>query len=118
MILRQYKLDLLARFTDIKSVNLKIGQDQITKELGCSSSILQRYAHDVNMLSPYRIPSDSHKGRQNISNTNIDDNSNREYDLKTTSNVLKNTSKDLLQIKKANCKKDPCMRLLKLAVNI
>ena len=40
----------------IKSVNHRLGQDQIAKELGCSSSTLQRYRNDINMLSPYRIP--------------------------------------------------------------
>ena len=34
------------------------------------------------MLSPYRIPSNSHKRRQKISNTNLDDDSHRERDLK------------------------------------
>ena len=31
LILRQYKLDLLARFMEIKSVNPKLGNDQIAK---------------------------------------------------------------------------------------
>ena len=28
---------------EIKSVNTKLGQDQLAKEIGCSSSTLQRY---------------------------------------------------------------------------
>ena len=68
LILRQYKLDLMARFMEIKSVNPKLRQNQIAKELGCSGSILKRYRNDVNMLSPYRIPPNSHKRRQMISN--------------------------------------------------
>ena len=53
---RQNKLDLMARFMDIKSVKPRLRQDQIAKELGCSKSTLQRYGNDINMLSPYRIP--------------------------------------------------------------
>ena len=34
------------------------------------------------MLSSWRILTTSHKRRQNISNRNLDDNSNREHDLK------------------------------------
>ena len=44
------------------------------------------------MLSTYRIPSNSHKRRQMISDKNLDDNSNHEHDLKRhqiTSNDLK-----------------------------
>ena len=52
LILRQYKLNLMARFMEIKSVNPKLRHDQIAKELGCSGSILKRYRNDVNMLSP------------------------------------------------------------------
>ena len=38
---RQYKLDLMARFMEIKSVTPRLRQDQKNK-LGCSSSTLQR----------------------------------------------------------------------------
>ena len=50
LTLRQYQLDLSASFMGIKSVNLKLGRNQIAKELGCSSSILQQYSNDINML--------------------------------------------------------------------
>ena len=48
----------------IKFVIPKIRQDQIAKKLGCSSSTLQRYRQDINMLSPYRNPPNSNKRRQ------------------------------------------------------
>ena len=80
MILRQYTLDSMARFMEIKSVNPKLRQDQKAKELRCSISTLQR--QDINILSPYRIPSNTHKRRQMISNTNLDDNPNREHGFK------------------------------------
>ena len=77
---------------EIKSVNPKIKQNQLAKEVSCSSSTLQRYRIDINMLSPYRIPPNSNKGKQIFSN--------REHDLERlqrTSNDLKRpqtTSKD------------------------
>ena len=49
---------------EIKSINPNLGQDQTTKELCCSSSTLQRYRHDIIVIPPYRIPSNSHKRRQ------------------------------------------------------
>ena len=93
LILRQYKLDLMARFMEIKSVNPKLKQNQIAKELGCSSSILRRYRNDINMLSPYRIPPNiTNKRRQKISNTNLDDNSDCEHDLKRPQLTSKESS--------------------------
>ena len=73
----------MARFMEIKSVNPNIRQDQLAKKLGCSSSSLQRHRNDKNKLSPYRIsPNNTHKRRQKISNTTLDDFSNLEFDLK------------------------------------
>ena len=42
LILRRYTLDLMTRFMEIYSVNPKLKQSEITKELGCSSSVLQQ----------------------------------------------------------------------------
>ena len=39
---------------EIKSVNQKLKQSQIAKEIGCSVSSLQRYRHDIKMQSPYK----------------------------------------------------------------
>ena len=57
LILRQYKLYSMGRLMEIKSDNPKLRQDQIAKEIGYSSSTLQRYRHDMNTFSPYKIPS-------------------------------------------------------------
>ena len=54
LILRLFKLDLMARFMEIKAVNPKLKQSEITKKLGCSSSTLKRYRNEINILSPYR----------------------------------------------------------------
>ena len=96
LILRQYQLDLMARFMEIKSVKPKLGQDQKPKKLSFSSSTLQRYRNDKNMLSPYRIPPGNHKRRRKISKTNLGDESHCEYDLKRsqmTANDLKNLNR-------------------------
>ena len=39
---------------EIKSFNPKVKQKEIAKELGYSSSILQRYRYDIKMQSPYK----------------------------------------------------------------
>ena len=65
--MRQFKLDLMASFMGIEAVNSKLKQGQIAKELGWTSSTLQRYRNDINMLSPHRIAPDSHKRKQKTS---------------------------------------------------
>ena len=55
LILRQYKLDIMARFMEMKSNNPKLTQKQICKELGFSDSTVKRYRNDIKMPSPYRI---------------------------------------------------------------
>ena len=73
-----------------KSTSPRLRQDQIPKEFGCSSSTLQRYRQDINMLSPYKNPPNNHRRRQKILN--------REHDLEKTqitSNDLKMTSENL-----------------------
>ena len=92
LMLRQYKVDLMARFMELKSVNPKLNQNQIAKELGFSSITLQRYRNDRKMLSPYRTPpNNTNKRRQKNSNTNDDDNSNCQHDVQR----LRMTSYDL-----------------------
>ena len=87
----------------MKSVNAKVIQDQIAKDLGCSSSTLQRYRQDINMLSPYRIPPNSHKRKQYISN--------REHDLERfqmTSIELKRPQLTSEEVTNENVKSPKC----------
>ena len=71
LILRHYELKLMARFIESKPFNQLLGQNQKAKELGSSSSTLQRHRQDVNRLSPYRIPSNSYRRRQKTSNEDL-----------------------------------------------
>ena len=67
-------------------------QSEIANQLGYSSSTLQRYKNDMKVLSPYRIQ--SNKRTKKASNTNFNNDSHRETDVKgpqMTSNDLKTT---------------------------
>ena len=96
LISRQNKLNLMADFMRVKYENPKMKQSEITNLMGLSSSTLQRYRNDINMLSPYRInPNNTKKRTKKASNTNFDNNSHHELDVKRhqmTSNDLKMTS--------------------------
>ena len=63
----------MATFMEIKSINPGLEKYEIAKELGCGSSTsLQRYRQDVNMLSSYRTPPNSNKKGQKILNRKHD----------------------------------------------
>ena len=63
LISRQYKLNLMADFMKLKYENPRMRQSEIANQLGMSSSTLQRYRNDINMLSPYRISPNNTKKR-------------------------------------------------------
>ena len=69
---------------EIKSINPKFEQSEIARELKISSSPLQRYRREINVLSHCRKPpsSNTHTRKQNTSDYS-------ERDLKMTSNDLK-----------------------------
>ena len=52
---RYYNLNVKADFMRIKYENPKLKHSEIANQLGYSTSTLQRYRKDINMLSPYRI---------------------------------------------------------------
>ena len=93
LISRQYKLNLMADFMRVKYGNPKTKQSEIANKIGMSSSTLQRYRNDINMLSPYRIhPNNTNKRSKKVKNTDFDNNSHNEADVKRpqmTSNDLK-----------------------------
>ena len=58
-------------------------QSEIADELAYSSSTLQRYRNDINMLSLYRFhPKTTNKRTKKASNINLNNNSHRECDRK------------------------------------
>ena len=108
LISRQYKLDLMSKSMCINFENPKIKQCEIANQLGYSTSNLQRYRNDINMLSPYRInPINTNKRTKKGKNTTFDTNSHRDPNVKRpqlTSNDLKipqSTSKENSQKVKA-----------------
>ena len=75
LISRQYKLNLMADYMRMKYENPKLKQSQIANQLSYSTSTLQRYRNDLNMVSPYRIkPNNTNKRAKKTSNTNSDNN--------------------------------------------
>ena len=59
LLTRHYKLKLMNDFMHIKYRNPKLKQSEISNQLGLSSSTVQRYRNDINMLSPYRSQSNN-----------------------------------------------------------
>ena len=85
----------MADFMRVKNENPKLKQSEITNQLSLSSSTLQRYRNDINVFPLYRInPNNTNKRTKQVKNTNFDNNSSRDPDLKMTSNDLKTTSNE------------------------
>ena len=55
LLTRHYKLKLTNDFMYIKYQNPRMKQSELANQLNLSSSTLQRYRNDINMLSRYRI---------------------------------------------------------------
>ena len=55
LISRQYNLNLMAAFMRVYYENPRLKQSEKTDRLSYSSSPLQRYRNDTNMISPYII---------------------------------------------------------------
>ena len=53
----------MADFMRVNYENPKLKQSEIANQFGSSSSTLQRYKNDINMLSPYRINPNNTKKR-------------------------------------------------------
>ena len=88
----------MADFLRLKYENPRMKQSQIANQIGLSTSTLQRYRNDINMLSPYGInPNNTNKLTKKVSNGNFDNNSHQESNVKRSLS----TSKDLnrLQMK-------------------
>ena len=99
LIMRQYKVDKLAKFIEIKSISSKLNESEIAKDLAKSTSTLQRYRREVNMLSINRRPLSSNTNTRKQKTSN-----HSEHDLKMTPNDLKMTSNDLKETSKESVK--------------
>ena len=83
LLSRQYKLNLMADFMRLKYENPRMKQSQLANRIDLSTSTLQRYRNDIDMLSPYRInPKNTTKRTKQASNGNFDNNSHHNPDLK------------------------------------
>ena len=58
----------MAQYMELKSINTTSKQSELAKKLGMSSSIPQRYRHEITMLSPYRNPLNTNKKRSQMIN--------------------------------------------------
>ena len=52
LVIRQYKLDKMAKFMEIKSINPNLKQSGIAKELAISTFTLQRYRREKICIHP------------------------------------------------------------------
>ena len=101
LLTRNYKLKLMNDFMHIKYQNPKLRQSEIADHLNMSSSTIQRYRNDINMLSPYRINPNNVK--KHPKKPKIDDNGDLEKS-QMTSNDLKTTSNEPVKNKKKKLK--------------
>ena len=88
LLTRHYKSKLMNDFLNIKYQNPKMKQSEIANNLNMSSSTLQRYRNDINMLSPYRINPNNNKKRPK--KAKIDDNSDLKRPQMTSNDTIKN----------------------------
>ena len=101
LLTRHYKLKIMNDFMYMKYQNPKLKQSELANNLNMSSSTIQRYRNDINMLSPYRINPNNTKKR--TKKPKIDDIS----DLKRpqmTSNDVKTTLNETVKNKKNKLK--------------
>ena len=88
LLTRHYTLKLMNDFMNIKYQNPKMKQSENANNLNMSSSTLQRYRNDINMLSPYRINPNNNKKRPK--KAKIDDNSDLKRPQMTSNDSIKN----------------------------
>ena len=91
MIIRQDKVDLMCKFTEVKPNNPKLTQKEIAKRIGFPDSTLSRYRKGVIMTSPYKsnIPRKNVTVRQNTSKYATD----RQREVSKNVTDCQNTSK-------------------------
>ena len=72
----------------LKYENPRMKESQIAHQIGLSTSTLQRYRKDKNMLSPYKInPNNTNKRTKKASNGKFDNNSHQESNNKRPQSI-------------------------------
>ena len=97
LLTRHYKLKLMNDFMHPKNQNPQMKQSEIANYLKMSSSTLQRYRNDINMLSPYRINPNNVKKQPKKAKINDIGDLER---LQMTSDNSKTTSNESVKNKK------------------
>ena len=98
----------MADFMRLRNENPRMKQSEIANQLSLSSSTIQRYRNDINMLSLYRIQSNNNNKRiKKAENTNSDNDSQPNHDeqrrqmtlndLKTTKTKSNKKNKNVLK---------------------
>ena len=59
LIFRQNRLSSMGKYMQVKIENPQLKQSEIAKGLGCSSTFFKRYKNDINMVSPYKLQSNT-----------------------------------------------------------
>ena len=108
LLTRHCKLKLMNGFMYIKYQSPKMKQSEIANRLNMSSSTLQRYRNDINMLSPYRINPNNIKKRPK--RVKIDDIGDLKR-TRMTSNDVKTTSNESVKNKKNKMKGGSCVEI-------
>ena len=94
-------------------------KSEIANQLSLSSSTIQRYRNDINMLSPYRIQSNNiNKRIKKAKNTNSDNDSQPNHDDKRPQMTSKQLKQNLIRKTNLFQKPDLCNRKLKLTNTI
>ena len=93
LLTRHYKLKLMNDFMHIKYQNTKMKHSEIADHLNMSSSTLQRYRNDINMLSPCRISPNNVKKQSK--KAKIDDIGDLKRPQTTSNEPVKNEKKKL-----------------------
>ena len=93
LLTRHYKLRLMNDFMHIKYQNPKMKQSEIANNLKMSSSTIQRYRNEINMLSPYRINPNNNKKRPK--KAKIDDNGDLKRPQMNSNDSIKNKKNKL-----------------------
>ena len=98
LLSRQNKLNLMADFMRLKHETPKMKESEIANQLSFSSSTIQRYRNDINMLPPYRFnPNYTNKRTEKVKKTNFDNDSQPNHDDKRHQMTSKQLKQNLIR---------------------